>query len=192
MPLRWKDTLVVLLPKVQNAHYPHHFRPISLCTTAYKIVAKILVNRMKEILGPLIAKEQAAFVPDRNIADNCILAQEVMHRFRTSASTSGLMALKIDMEQAYDRMRWDFLVSMLQHFNFPTAWINWIIACISGPRFAFMFNGHRSPWIKATCGFRQGCPLSPLSVYFMLGAAIFTYSGSYDCPCSSWHSTLFQ
>ncbi|PKA53843.1 Putative ribonuclease H protein [Apostasia shenzhenica] len=101
MPLRWKDTLVVLLPNVQNAHYPHHFRPINLCTTAYKIVVKILVNRMKEILGPLIAKEQAAFVPDRNIADNCILAQEVMHRFRTSASTSGLMALKIDMEQAY-------------------------------------------------------------------------------------------
>ncbi|PKA53799.1 Putative ribonuclease H protein [Apostasia shenzhenica] len=161
MPPRWKDTLVILLPKVQHAHQPHQFRPISLCSTIYKIVAKILVNRMKEVLNPLIAKEQGAFVPERNIADNCILAQEMMHRLRTSESTTGLMTLKIDMEQAYDCMRWDFLLSMLQHFGFPKIWINWVMACVQCPRFAFLFNGHKSPWLTATCGFRQGCPLSP-------------------------------
>ncbi|PKA54952.1 Putative ribonuclease H protein [Apostasia shenzhenica] len=71
------------------------------------------------------------------------------------------MALKIDMEQAYDRMRWDFLCSMLHHFGFPAIWINWVMACISNPRFQITFNGIRSPWITATCGLRQGCPLSP-------------------------------
>ncbi|PKA46284.1 Putative ribonuclease H protein [Apostasia shenzhenica] len=149
MPPRWKDTLVVLVPKAQHAHQPHQFRPISLCSTIYKIVAKILVNRMKEVLNPLIAKEQGAFVPERNIADNCILAQEMMHRFRTSDSITGLMALKIDMEQAYDCMRWDFLLSMFRHFGFPKIWINWVMACIQCPRFAFMFNGLKSPWITA-------------------------------------------
>ncbi|PKA55327.1 putative mitochondrial protein [Apostasia shenzhenica] len=50
---------------------------------------------------------------------------------------------------------------MLLHFGFPTIWINWVMACISSPHFQFMFNGLRSPWITKTCGFRQGCPLSP-------------------------------
>ncbi|PKA48726.1 Putative ribonuclease H protein [Apostasia shenzhenica] len=71
------------------------------------------------------------------------------------------MALKIDMEQAYDRMRWDFLRLMLIHFGFPAVWIHWVMACILHPRFQVMFNGLRLPWITATCGLRQGCPLSP-------------------------------
>ncbi|PKA45721.1 putative mitochondrial protein [Apostasia shenzhenica] len=77
MPKRWKDTLVVLIPKVQGAELPSQFRPISLCTTIYKVIAKILINRVKDVLSSLISPEQGAFVPGRGIADNCLIAQEI-------------------------------------------------------------------------------------------------------------------
>ncbi|PKA47714.1 putative mitochondrial protein [Apostasia shenzhenica] len=161
MPKRWKDTLVVLIPKVQGAELPSQFRPISLCTTIYKVIAKILINRVKDVLSSLISQEQGAFVPGRGIANNCLLAQEIMQKLASSKSSTGYMSIKVDMEQAYDRMRWDFLQKLLQHFCFPDTWSKWALACVEAPRFALMINGQKSNWIEATCGFRQGCPLSP-------------------------------
>ncbi|PKA62376.1 putative mitochondrial protein [Apostasia shenzhenica] len=161
MPKRWKDTLVALIPKVQGAELPSQFRPISLCTTIYKVIAKILINRVKDVLSSLISQEQGAFVPGRGIADNCLLAQEIMQKLASSESSTGYMSVKVDMEQAYDRMRWDFLQKILQHFGFPDNWSKWALACVEAPRFALMINGRKSNWIEATCGFRQGCPLSP-------------------------------
>ncbi|KAK8951856.1 hypothetical protein KSP39_PZI003968 [Platanthera zijinensis] len=61
----WKETLVVLLPKSPNAHSPELFRPISLCSIFYKIVANLLVQRLQHILPSLISEEQGAFVPGR-------------------------------------------------------------------------------------------------------------------------------
>ncbi|PKA63653.1 integrator complex subunit 11 [Apostasia shenzhenica] len=161
MPRRWKDTLVVLIPKVQGAELPSQFRPISLCTTIYKVIAKILINRVKDVLNSLISQEQGAFVPRRGISDNCLIAQEMMQRLASSESSTGYMSIKVNMEQAYDKMRWDFLQKMLQHFRFPDTWSKWALACVEGPRFALMINGQKSTWIEASCGFRQGCPLSP-------------------------------
>ncbi|KAG0472409.1 hypothetical protein HPP92_016955 [Vanilla planifolia] len=77
MPKQWKDTLVVLVPKIQGANKPEQFRPISLCNVIYTIVAKILVKRLKRVLSIIMANEQRAFVPSRSIFDNVFLAQEV-------------------------------------------------------------------------------------------------------------------
>lgn len=71
------------------------------------------------------------------------------------------MSLKIDMEQAYNRMSWDTLVRVMHEFGFPQVFIKWVISCISNPRYAMLINGRRTNWIDAKCGFRQGCPLSP-------------------------------
>ncbi|PKA46599.1 putative mitochondrial protein [Apostasia shenzhenica] len=160
MSKRWKDTLVVLIPKVQGAELPSQFRP-SLCTTIYKVIAKLLIKRVKDVLSSLISQEQGAFVLGRGIAYNCLIAQEIMQRLASSESSTGYMSVKVDIEQAYDRMRWDFLQKMLQHFGFPDTWSRWALACVESLRFALMINGQKSSWIEATCGFRQGCPLSP-------------------------------
>lgn len=86
MPPQWKETLIVLIPKTNNADCPEKFRPISLCQSTYKIVAKILVGRLKGLLPGLISKEQGAFVPNRTISDHCLLAQEVINKFQNSTS----------------------------------------------------------------------------------------------------------
>ncbi|PKU70997.1 Putative ribonuclease H protein [Dendrobium catenatum] len=157
----WKDTLVILLPKSPAANMPALFRPISLCQTFYKVVAKILVFRLKPFLSDLIGEEQGAFVPGRSISSHGLLAQEVLCKFQHSTKKDGLMAIKVDMEQAYDCMAWDTLQRVMEAMGFPARFIIWILQCTTKPRFSFLLNGNRSNWIPALSGFRQGCPLSP-------------------------------
>ncbi|XP_020686290.1 uncharacterized protein LOC110102326 [Dendrobium catenatum] len=101
----WKNMLVVLVPKNDHANMPSKFRPISLCQSFYKVVAKVLINRLKPILGIIISEEQGAFVPGRSISTHGLVAQEIISKFKFSAQKSCFMALKLDMEQAYDLFR---------------------------------------------------------------------------------------
>jgi hypothetical protein len=104
LPPQWKATFLVLIPKVPNPSSPSHYRPISLCNDSYKIISKLLVNRMKEFLPIIDSPVQSAFVPERCITDNILLAQEVLHSMRKNGRGNKLMAMKVDMERAYDRM----------------------------------------------------------------------------------------
>lgn len=71
-------TWIVLVPKTKNASSFNHFRPISLCNLAYKIVSKIIANRLRKVIGKIIAPNQGAFVEGRWIAENNVVAQELV------------------------------------------------------------------------------------------------------------------
>jgi hypothetical protein len=75
-------THIALVLKQNGSHYVHHFRPISLCNITYKIITKILANKLKSILSKIISPLQSAFVPPRNIQDNIILAHELIHIYK--------------------------------------------------------------------------------------------------------------
>ena len=75
-------THIALIPKQSGAHTVHHFRPISLCNIVYKIITKILANRLKVMLPKFISPLQSAFVPSRNIQDNTILAYDLLYSFK--------------------------------------------------------------------------------------------------------------
>ncbi|KAI0519500.1 hypothetical protein KFK09_006949 [Dendrobium nobile] len=80
----WKDTLIISITKVKNPLLPSNYRPISLCQTNYKVVATMLVNRLKMCMPKLITEEQMAFILGRAISEHCLLAQEIFHKFKVS------------------------------------------------------------------------------------------------------------
>lgn len=77
MPDNVNDTAIVLIPKVDQPEIVKDFRPISLCTVLYKVLAKCMVNRLRPMLGELISMNQSAFVPGRLIMDNALVALSV-------------------------------------------------------------------------------------------------------------------
>ena len=72
-------TNVVLVPKTNRPSKMSEFRPVSLCNVTYKIISKVLANRLKPILDSIILENQSAFVPGRLIIDNVLVAFEIMH-----------------------------------------------------------------------------------------------------------------
>lgn len=73
------STFLALIPKEEEARTPEKFRPIALCNVIYKIISKVIANRIKPILPNIISEEQSGFVEGRQILDNILLAQEMIH-----------------------------------------------------------------------------------------------------------------
>jgi len=135
------NTFIALIQKRLGPFSVTHFRPISLCNIIYKIISKILANRFKNLLHLFISPHQSAFVPSRTIQDNSIMAHELMHALKSKQGRGGLMAVKIDMEQAFDRMEWEFLLSIMDKLGFHRTWVSWIRICISTTSFSILING---------------------------------------------------
>ncbi|KAK5824581.1 hypothetical protein PVK06_019362 [Gossypium arboreum] len=156
----FNNTLIVLIPKVQNPNNFSQFRPISLCSVLYKLVMKIISNRIKIIFSKIIGQEQAGFITGRSIIDNVIIAQEVLHSMRVKKSLQW-MAIKIDLEKAYDRVRWDFVEASLIATGIPSHLIKVIMNAIMLSSMQVLWNGVPTQKFKLVRGIRQGCPLSP-------------------------------
>ncbi|XP_039129019.1 uncharacterized protein LOC120265197 [Dioscorea cayenensis subsp. rotundata] len=160
IPNSWGQTFITFVPKKPNPHSVTDFRPISLCNVCYKIIAKILAIRIKNVLPKIIGRERCGFVSNRSPFDNIIALQEVVHSMDRDSKNPPRMLVKLDIEKAYDTLSWNAILATLYRMNFPSRWISWIKACISSASFSFLINRQPSPWIKSSRGLRQGDPLS--------------------------------
>lgn len=106
-----------LIPKFPNANYLKNFLPISLCNTSYKIITKIIANRIKPHLPTFVGPHQINFLKGRRACDNVILVQELVSRLWYSNSNKSSLIFKIDLEKAFDRLKWSFVYCNLRHFN---------------------------------------------------------------------------
>ncbi|KAL8100588.1 hypothetical protein AgCh_032736 [Apium graveolens] len=155
------DTNIVLIPKKKNPVNMTELRPISLCNVVYKVISKVLANRMKVMLDGLISETQSAFIPGRLITDNIMVSYEIMHYMkRKTQGKVGWMALKLDMSKAYDRVEWSFLRAMLKQMNFEDGPINLIMACVCSAKFQICHVGQRFGSINPNRGLSQGDPIS--------------------------------
>ena len=111
-------TFISLIPKVTNPSQISQFRDISLHSSIYEVISKLLVNRLIPLLDKLISLFQSAFISARSIHDNSLLTREIMHKFKNLKAKSALVTIKLDMEKAYDRIEWNFILKYLQKMGF--------------------------------------------------------------------------
>lgn len=125
-------TIVVLFPKVKNPEKLKDLRPISLCTVLYKIISKVIANRLKVVLPDVISPSHSAFVPGCMITDNVLLAYELTHFLKNKrCGAEGIAAIKLDMSKAYDRVEWSFLQHMMDRLGFHRTWIELVMKCLN-------------------------------------------------------------
>lgn len=125
------SALVILIAKVVNLEKITQFRPISLCSVLFKLITKAMVGRLKRAMVKLIGPAQSIFIPRRLSNDNIVIVQETIHSMRHKQGKKGWMLLKLDLEKAYDRIRWDFLEDTLQAAGLSDRWVRWIIQCVT-------------------------------------------------------------
>nr|GEV09854.1 RNA-directed DNA polymerase, eukaryota [Tanacetum cinerariifolium] len=126
------SSFIILIPKVSNANRVKDFRPISLIGSVYKIVAKILANRLVLVLGDLVSDTQSAFLKERQILDGPFILNKVIQWCKKKKKQS--MIFKVDFEKAYDSVRWDFVNTILKKFRFGDKWCKWIHSCLQSSR----------------------------------------------------------
>ncbi|PNX67320.1 cysteine-rich receptor-like protein kinase, partial [Trifolium pratense] len=154
------------IPKVDSPQRLNDFRPISLVGSLYKILAKVLANRLRLVIGSVISETQTAFVKDRQILDGILIANEVVDEARKSKKE--LMLFKVDFEKAYDSVDSGYLDKVMERMSFPTLWRKWIRECVSTVTASVLVNGSPTDEFPFERGLRQGDPLSPF--LFLLAA----------------------
>ena len=118
------------------------FRLISLCNVAYKIASKTIANRFKQVLPQLVCENQSAFMAERLITDNVLVAFETMfHINQKRKGLVGEMALKLDMSKVYDRVEWTCLKRIMQKMGFTEKWVTLVMQCLPTVTYAIKING---------------------------------------------------
>ena len=142
-------TNIVLIPKVKAPECMSQFRHISLCNVLYKIISKVLVNRMKTMLTDVISDYQSAFVPGRMITNNVIVSFEMLHYLKNKKGSKNVqMAAKLDMSKAYDKVKWDYLRAILLKLGFHEKWVSPVMVCVTFVTYSVMVNGEQKGFIK--------------------------------------------
>ena len=134
----------------------------------YKIIAKVLANRLRTVMGNIISTSQDAFMRDRQILDPVLIANECLDS-RLKSGVPGLIC-KLDVEKAFDYVNWSFLLQMLERSGFSAKWRQWILFCLSTVRFSILINGSPCGFFGCTRGLRQGDSLSPLLFVLVMEA----------------------
>jgi hypothetical protein len=128
------STFLALIPKVNKPTSFGDFRPIALCNLCYKLIAKIIANRIKPILSRTLSGEQLGFLKGRQILDAIGTTQECLHSIKMKNLKA--LILKLDLKKAYDCINWDYLRLTLIQTGFGLLTTNWIMSCVISATYA--------------------------------------------------------
>ncbi|GJX76965.1 putative RNA-directed DNA polymerase [Tanacetum coccineum] len=150
------SSFVTLIPKISDC----------LIGSFYKIIAKILAERVKKVIGKVIGEVQNAFIKDRYILDGVLIANETIE-FLKKKKMKGLV-FKVDFEKAYDSIEWKYLLEVMRRMGFGIRWCKWVAGCLKSSSISILVNGSPTSEFAMERRVRQGDPLSPF--LFILAA----------------------
>ncbi|CAJ2637710.1 unnamed protein product [Trifolium pratense] len=159
LPKAVTASFLTLIPKKDHPQNLFDYRPICLIGCLYKILSKLLANRLKKVLGKLISKCQSAFLPHRQILDGVVVLNEIIDLAKRRKD--GCLLFKVDFERAYDTVSWSYLERMMFKMGFSDGWITWLRTCIFQSSMSILVNGSPTADFNVGRGLRQGDPLSP-------------------------------
>uniref|UniRef100_A0A670IVT3 Reverse transcriptase domain-containing protein n=1 Tax=Podarcis muralis TaxID=64176 RepID=A0A670IVT3_PODMU len=168
MPDSWREAHITLIPKPDSDTLNiSNYRPISLLNNDYKIFTGIMANRFKKYLNRVIHKDQAGFLPGRQIKENVRHVINIIEYLDLKVDTPAALIF-IDAEKAFDNVSWEFLIKCMERAGIRGPFLEGIRAIYSNQRAKLIVNGNLTNSFKITKGTRQGCPLSPLLFIMVL------------------------
>lgn len=159
-------SFISFIPKQDSSQTVDKYRPITLCNVVYKIISKVVANRLKPLLPSLMLEEQSGYVEGRQILDNIIQAHEVVHMI--TSKRQARMIMQLDIAKAYDKVNWIYIKRVLTTFGFNHNYVRWVMALVTTSSFSILVNGSSSEIFIPSRGLRQGCLLSPFLCILMM------------------------
>lgn len=162
-------SFIALIPKREGADQLSEFCLVSLVGSTYKIIAKCLANRLKEVLLRIVLRDQGVFLQGRTMNDGILCTNECIDA-RIREAIPGVMC-KLDLEKAYDHINWDFLQYVMRRCGFGVKWSEWMRRCVSLASFSVLINGVPQGNFGCSRGLHQGDLLSPL-LFLLVGGVL--------------------
>ena len=153
--------ILKLVPKGGDLSYLKNWRPISLLNIDYKCIAKVLANRLKNVLHKVISKEQFCSVKGRSIVKCNTLMRDIVYYINENDLECAL--INLDWSKAFDRVHLNFMFLTMVRMGFNEEFIKKVKMLYNGSLSAICINGIISNFFPVERSVRQGCPMSMIA-----------------------------
>ena len=171
IPQEWRQALVVEIYKGKGSTAdPNNYRPISLLSTAYKLMARILQQRLEKAIDHRLRDTQFGFRAGRSTSQPVHVLRRLLEK--AERTDDSLYVLLLDWRQAFDKVNIEALEVAMQRIGVPQSVVSFISHIYSSHLFQVKAAGHTSDILEAASGIRQGCPLSPY-LFLIVHSMIF-------------------
>lgn len=161
----------MLIPKIQHAEKIESFRPIDLTIFLFKIICKILVQRLNVIVPDLISPLESAFIKGRQVTDSIVITSECINMLDMK-TYGGNIAIKFDIKKAFNTLNWEFLLGVLKKFGFHGNCLSWISSMLYSTNLSIPVNSVPQSFFPCYRGVRRDDPLSP--ILYCLGEEVLS------------------
>lgn len=149
LPRYVTHTNLVLIPKKEQVSKFSNLTPISLSTFINKIISRVIHGRLVEVLHRIIFNSQIGFMKGRTIAENVLLAQEIIRDINRRNKHHNVV-VKLDITKAYNRVSWIFLIKVMRKFDFGERMIDMIWRLISNIWYSILVNEQSYDFFAST------------------------------------------
>ncbi|CAI7835033.1 unnamed protein product [Closterium sp. NIES-53] len=159
IPASIKEAVTILLHKKGDKDKLDNYRPITLLNFTYKVLARVVANRMRPLLHRVISEEQYGFIPGRRISDAIGVVADVIEAAKKGDEDWYL--LLVDFRKAFDSVSRSFIFTVLREMGFPERFVGWVEGLHRETKTRLLVNGWLGEAVDVKSGVRQGCPLAP-------------------------------